>query len=351
MTIAEKHIRHYNHLNGKEVSKSQLAKFHDSLRADIKSKRIDAHVPLGVECIDIEKRIGSAIKKMGNRPREIACKVIDIDKILRAAKMDVVRRSRKPKAKSLGCPAPADKPVVKEQSVPAVKAPDPTGMTLKGLGFVTAAEAPAKPAKVFTLPGEIGKLLGSLQAYKLEIVVAGETHSGKSEIGKQIADAFSRGGFKVGYLDWEQGGVGSKDTMASVNRNFSPESKKKIAVSADVPRDLEVIKKLSKMFDVIVLDSGTKLNEQTNAWIDELREQYPDTIWIALMQQNGTGGTRGGSAAEFDAPVVIKTYRGDHGDHRQNYAIMFKNRGNKTGQKYMISSKKIVKEKTDAPDK
>ncbi len=56
-----------------------------------------------------------------------------------------------------------------------------------------------------------------------------------------------------------------------------------------MPRDLEMIKKLSQMFQVIVLDSGTKLNEVTNAWIDQLREEYPDTIWIPLMQQNGQG--------------------------------------------------------------
>ncbi len=64
MTVAEKHIHHYNHLNGKMMSKDQLITFHTALRKDIDTKRIDAHMPLGVECIDIEKRIGAAIKKM-----------------------------------------------------------------------------------------------------------------------------------------------------------------------------------------------------------------------------------------------------------------------------------------------
>jgi polynucleotide 5'-kinase involved in rRNA processing len=59
-------------------------------------------------------------------------------------------------------------------------------------------------------------MLGNLQRYKLEIIIAGETHSGKSELGKQIADAFVSGGFKVGYIDWEQGGMQSKDTRASM---------------------------------------------------------------------------------------------------------------------------------------
>lgn len=366
MTVAEKHIRHYNHLNGKVMSKAQLSTFHAALRKDIDAKRIDAHMPLGVECIDVEKRIAAAIKKMGGGTYPMQCKVVPVDKILEASKIEAKRKAIARKKKTLAGPAPEKvdvqplaEPVKKEEPakpLPFVKkAREPKAaapaFTLKGLGFVTAAEAPAKPANTFTLSGEIGRFLGQLQAYKLEIVVAGETHSGKSEIGKQIADAFSKAGFTVGYLDWEQGGVGSKDTIESVNRNFSPESKKKIVISGDVPRDLDTIKKLAKMFQVILLDSGTKMNQVTNAWIDELREEYPDTIWVPLMQQNGQGGTRGGAAAEFDAPVVIKTYRGDHGSHTGNYAIMFKNRGNKTGLRYNISSKKIVKQTADATDK
>src|SRR5688572_27950233 len=80
MTIAEKHIRHYNNLNGKEISKETLTRFHVALKEDIDSKRIDAHVNYGVECITIERRIARALKKMKGTHRIANCKPIHLDK-------------------------------------------------------------------------------------------------------------------------------------------------------------------------------------------------------------------------------------------------------------------------------
>jgi antirestriction protein ArdC len=221
------------------------------------------------------------------------------------------------------------------------------GKGVKGLGFVTADQTPEKPADTFTLPGVMGELLGNLQRYKLQIVIAGETHSSKSQLGMQIANAFAELGDEVAWVDWEQGGLASKDTQDSIARNVSLANRKRIHVSSDVPRNIEAIKDLAKHFKVIALDSGSKLNEATNEWLDELRESHPDIVWIPLMQQNEKGGTRGGSSAEFNAPVVLKTYRPDESTHEKNYAYVFKNRGNKTGLYYSISQKKIVDQPTE----
>lgn len=219
-----------------------------------------------------------------------------------------------------------------------------------GLGFVAADQSIERQEGMFTLPGEIGALLGEQQRYKLEIVIAGETHSSKSELGKQIADAFCSIGDDVAWVDWEQGGLKSKDTKGSIDRNVKPENKKRFHVSSDIPRTKEALKSLAKYFKVIAVDSGTKLKEITNAWIDELREECPDTVWIILMQQNAKGVARGGPAAEFDAPVVLKTYRLDQSDYKKNYAYVFKNRGNKTGLYYSISGKKILSRNPEDPE-
>ena len=208
-------------------------------------------------------------------------------------------------------------------------------------GFTTADQIPTVAENTFTLPGEIGKLLGNLQAYKLEIIVSGETSSSKSELLKQIANAFVSAGYPTAYIDWEQGGMQSKDTQEGVKRNIDPENRSKIHVG-EVPRTLEAVKALAKKFKVIVLDSGTKLNLKTNEWVDQLREDHPDTIWIIAMQQNEKGGTRGGSAAEFDSPIVIKTNRPDKSDPLQNFAVVEKNRNNPTNVKYNIAQKKII---------
>jgi hypothetical protein len=210
------------------------------------------------------------------------------------------------------------------------------------LGFIASDKAPEKSSDTFTLPGPTGSILGDLQRYKLEIVIAGETHSGKSELGKQICDAFMSIGDDVAWIDWEQGGLKSRDTLESIQRNISTDNRQNFHVSSEVPKTLEAVKALAKQFKVIALDSGSKLKIKNNDWIDELREEFPGTVWIILMQQTVAGGTRGGSAAEFDSPVVLKTYRPDESDYRKNYAYVFKNRGNKTGQYYLIAERKLT---------
>lgn len=244
----------------------------------------------------------------------------------------------KKKVKASNKPKPAE---VVEKLSQKVKE-QPHTVKLKGLGIITADQAPEKAANTFVLPGVIGSLLGTLQRFKLQIMIAGETHSAKSQLGMQIANAFAERGDDVLWLDWEQGGLQSVDTQNSIKRNVAPANKKRIHVTGEVPRTLEAVKELTKHYKVIAMDSGTKLKQMTNAWIDELREEYPDVVWIIMMQQNEKGGTRGGSSAEFDAPVVLKTYRPDESDFMKNYAVVFKNRGNKTGLKYSMPYKAII---------
>lgn len=231
------------------------------------------------------------------------------------------------------------KAVSREARPKTVEQPKPT-IALDG--FTSADKAPETPQNLFELPGEIGKLLGKQQRYKLEIVIAGETHSSKSELGKQFANAFAAAGDPVALITWEEGGLESRNTVESIARNVDEENKKRIHVNGSLPRTLEAVKALAKKFRVVVLDSGTKLNQVTNAWIDRLREEHPETVWIILMQQNVKGGTRGGSSAEFDTPVVLYTYRPDQSDNLKNYAYVFKNRGNKTGLYYLIADKKVI---------
>jgi hypothetical protein len=189
----------------------------------------------------------------------------------------------------------------------------------------------------------MGELLGIIQRFKLQIVIPGETHSNKTQLGLQIADGFASLGDDVGWIDWEQGGLESKDTIANIERNISPANKKRIHVNGNLPRTIEAIKELTKRFPVIGIDSTAKVKGQkNNSWLDDLREEFPDTVWIALMQLTTNGTARGGTSAEFDAPIVLKTYRPDPTDYKQNYAEVYKNRGNKTGIKYLISEKKIV---------
>lgn len=292
---------------------------------------------------DWKSKVSQAMKKDNRFFLKAAAKAQAASDFILNLKEEKVAAAPKPKRKKKSPRPPVERirrdKVTKEHPQQPVETVKPATALA---GFTTADQAPETPKNLFELPGEIGKLLGKLQRYKLEIVIAGETHSSKSELGKQIANAFASIGDPVAWIDWEQGGLDSRDTVESIERNVDPENKKRFHVSGSLPRNLQAVKALAKKFKVVVLDSGTKLNQVTNAWIDQLREEEPDTVWIILMQQNVKGGTRGGTSAEFDTPIVLYTYRPDESDYKKNYAYVFKNRGNQTGIYYLIADKKVI---------
>jgi antirestriction protein ArdC len=209
-------------------------------------------------------------------------------------------------------------------------------------GIQWANEAPAKkPDNVFRLKGEQGKFLGDLQRYKLAINLKGDFHAGKSEYVKQLINDFADINMNILLADLEQGGLASKDTVESINRNITPENRKRVAVTGEA-ESLEDITKWADKFDVIVIDSWQKFGFITNEGFDQLRKDFPNTIFVVIFQQNAEGGTRGGSAADFDAPVALKVHRVDWHTYKNNYVSIEKNRGNRTDLRYMIADKKTI---------
>jgi hypothetical protein len=110
-------------------------------------------------------------------------------------------------------------------------------------------------------------------------------------------------------------------------------------VTGEAPNGFDTVKQAAKAFDVVAIDSWQKL-DILNQRFDELRNEYPNTIFIVIFQQNGEGGTRGGVTADYDAPVAIKVHRVD-ADYKNNYAEMVKNRGNQLNRKWKLSDSSI----------
>lgn len=238
------------------------------------------------------------------------------------------------------------KPVTRKSKIKNQKS-EQLELSLNGLnGFTRADQQPEAPkGQLFTLPGAVGEWLGEQQQYRLVISLDGETHAGKSELAKQIVNGFAAKGYTIAWLDLEQGGLESKDTRASFERNVSKDNMQRVFVSGEAA-SINTLDQLASNdnIDVIAIDSGSKVatNDFTNGWIEQLRVKHPNKIWVVIWQQNAKGGTRGGSSVNFDAPVHIKAYRPDHSDYNKNYAVFLKNRGNATDKQYMIAAKKIV---------
>ena len=211
-------------------------------------------------------------------------------------------------------------------------------------GFTLASNKPKEEdmQNVFYLPGEIGKWLGKQQRYKLMILAHGESGAGKSELVKQLANSFLDAGFTGGFFDLEQGGLISKDTQESIDRNISHDNLSKIAFTDEAENGLESVKAVADHFDFIVVDSWQKLNTPMTR-LDELRHDHPNTIWIVITQETTDGKAKGGSQTTFDPPVRIKAFKEDN-TFVNNYAEIMKNRGNQptVGTHYNMYSKKVL---------
>lgn len=209
-------------------------------------------------------------------------------------------------------------------------------------GFIRADHKPTEKAEgVFRLPGEIGKFLQDLQFYKGMIVLTGDPHAGKTEVGYQIADAFATMGEDIAIFSLEQGGLESKDTSAAIQRNIAPGNKKHLHITDEAIKGLESVKEAAKHFRVILIDSFQKLNAPSTM-LDSLRHEFPHVFFIVIFQQNGEGGTRGGVSADYDTPIKIKVHKVDPTTFKYNYAELVKNRGNSLNVKYMLATKKTV---------
>ena len=214
--------------------------------------------------------------------------------------------------------------------------------TLSGIdGFVRADNrTEVKSPDTFKLPGQLGKLLQNIQPYKYSIVLTGDPHAGKTEFSMQLVDGFCSIGKTVGAFMLEQGGLESKDTKDAIDRNVSKANQKSLFVTGEAPKGIDTIKECAEKFNVILIDSWQKLGIPSTKF-DDLRHQFPNTIFIVVFQQNGDGGTRGGVSADYDTPVHLKVHKVDS-TFTNNYVEAKKNRGNSIGFKYMVKAKKTI---------
>jgi hypothetical protein len=360
MNAAEKHIRHFNLMNGNEVRKETLQKFLNKLPADPALNVLKAKLKKAIRsvnaCVDKKAEIRfkslqypvADIKPVSPPPKVTKPKaIVKLKPSLDGAGFTIRKGSKSTKLyrddKFLGeYPGKLSLEACVKKYERKAKAKPASKPVPKLNGFTTADQAPASQPRE-QLPGEIGTFLQKIQRYKLVIGVIGEPHSSKSQLAMQVANAFASVGDEVAWIDWEQGGLSSDDTVQSINRNVDPENRKKIHVNGELRKDLQAVKELARTFPVIAFDSATSLKMPNNQWLEELREEFPKTVWIPILQQNSQGKARGGPSAEFDLPVVIYTFRLDKYDHSKNYAQLYKNRGNKTGLEYNIAAKQIIK--------
>lgn len=210
---------------------------------------------------------------------------------------------------------------------------------LEKLGFVSAGSAPQQAKDVFVLGGEIGKFLQKQQPHKALILIKGNKHSSKSQLAMQIANAFGEQQTPVAYIDYEQGGIESKDTVDSINRNTTEAGRKYIAIKGYLENPFEELQGFCKVVKVIIADSVTDL-KITADQLNYLRTTYPKIIWCFISQVKENGAMYGGNKMAHNPTSVI--HCSSHPDPKERFATLEKNRGNDLTLKYSMYYKKVV---------
>lgn len=219
---------------------------------------------------------------------------------------------------------------------------------LEKLGFVSAGSAPKEAKDVFVLGGEIGKFLQKQQPHKALILIKGNKHSSKSQLAMQIANAFGEQQTPVAYIDYEQGGIESKDTLDSINRNTTEKGRRYVAIKGYLEKPFQELQDFCKVVKVIIADSVTDL-KITADQLNFLRTTYPKVIWCFISQVKENGAMYGGNKMAHNPTSVI--HCSSHQDPKQRFATLEKNRGNDLTFKYSMYYKKVVSEPTEAKSK
>lgn len=234
----------------------------------------------------------------------------------------------------------SEKPITKDQNKSLNQ--------LEKLGFVSANSAPKEAKDVFVLGGEIGKFLQKQQPHKALILIKGNKHSSKSQLAMQIANAFGEKQTPVAYIDYEQGGIESKDTLDSIKRNTTEKGRRYIAVKGYLEKPFQELQDFCKVVKVIIADSVTDL-KITADQLNFLRTTYPKVIWCFISQVKENGAMYGGNKMAHNPTSVI--HCSSHQDPKQRFATLEKNRGNDLTFKYSMYYKKVVNEPKEAKSK
>lgn len=292
--IAEKHIRHYNALNGNKISRKALAKFHAALKKDIDSGRIDAHVPYGVELLDIEKRVANALKKINGHVMRVELKPIKIRpfdalKVSKAVKKKVEATVKKVDKESVA-ETPKSERENKRSPRPPVERKERSKATAeiskkptKLAGVVDAQTLAGISYSTFEIAPEWKKEFHKINSDSV-LMIWGKPGSGKTVKLLKLAQHLSMDlKKKVLYIAEEEYGRSTladkltEHKIGNANLSFAPDLNESILSN----------------FDAIFLDSVNSMH-LSPADVKNLIRKYPGKLWVLIVQTTKEGDFRGG---------------------------------------------------------
>jgi len=192
-----------------------------------------------------------------------------------------------------------------------------------------------KKGKKLLLNGEIGDFLGGYERLNYSIVLRGDKGAGKSRFLYQLMNAFADKKHKVGFLSLE---MSPNSTISEAYRNeyINKKNLKRIEVSGESV-NYDQLNALAKQFDVLAIDSWTKLEGLEQKDFDRLQKANPETMFLVIFQSTTGKVARGGNMPEYDASCVIQVNTG-------GIAVCEKNRFASTDKEFSVFNKCLIEE-------
>jgi hypothetical protein len=205
---------------------------------------------------------------------------------------------------------------------------------LKGKSKGVTALSEWKPnSKIIKLPGDLGAFLGGYERKQYAIVLRGEKGAGKTRLLCQLIDLFAKKNLKSLFLSLEVSP--ESELFGNYISYIGKESRKNVSVSAC--KDLAELEKYCKQYDLIAIDSWSKLKGVSQEDFIRIIEKYPNVLFLAIFQSTTGGTARGGIMSEYDSSLVIQVAQGGN-------AQCEKNRYNSCDKVYNVFTKKLIKE-------
>ncbi|KXX67398.1 hypothetical protein [Flammeovirga sp. SJP92] len=155
------------------------------------------------------------------------------------------------------------------------------------------------------LPTVVGDFLEHVERKEYALVLRGQKGAGKSTLLFQIMNAFGIAGYSVCFFSLEMAGD-SKLISNMRDKHLDSHAQRNTYIVSDTPNGIKDLEEAARKFDVVAIDSFSKIKGTKQDDFDYLRKKYPNTFFLVIFQSTTAGTARGGTMSEYDAQCVIQ---------------------------------------------
>jgi len=330
ISVEQRIAINFQNLIAGEVGKEESTAFINEISKIMRKNKSRTLEQIYAKGVKLHNSIGNGKVKVALKDREFA------NLLKKAAYVPVDRSHITKKGDKILKTKPASRQAIKQEKKESGIKKLPEQLELLFSGIDAPPSLSGVKREVMQLPGDLGKFLGKIERLQYALLLRGEKGAGKTRLTYQLMNLFASQNYSVAAFTLEI--MKESDLVRRMMEAYIlPENRKQISIASEAPNGIDTVREAAKYFDVVVIDSFTKLN-CPQIELDKLRNDFPNTFFIVVFQSTVAGTARGGSAAEYDAGAVLQVGSG-------GMAMFEKNRyatDESQGKIYSVFEQKLI---------